>query len=112
MLPNVVSIIGRLISRRFSPKSQPKRKSQSIYFENLHLLLYWTSELDKRKALMEFPYRPEKVDEAGAHFDEVVNRILRKNFTVETLPERGICKECDLRGLCLSGANDATGPHG
>jgi len=67
------------------------------------LYLYWTSELDKMNALMEFPYRPEKVDEARVHFDEVVGRILRKDFTIDKRPEGGICKECDLRELCLPG---------
>lgn len=31
---------------------------------------------------------------------EVVGRIRRKEFTVQTPPEAGICKECDLRLLC------------
>jgi hypothetical protein len=31
---------------------------------------------------------------------EVVGRIQRKEFTVQTPPEAGICKECDLRLLC------------
>ena len=39
------------------------------------LLLYWTAEERKEDAVMEFPYRPELVDEAGRHFDEVVGRI-------------------------------------
>jgi DNA helicase-2/ATP-dependent DNA helicase PcrA len=66
------------------------------------LFLYWTSELDKRNALMEFPYRPEKVGEAGMHFNEVVIKILRKDFTICKPPERGICKECDLRIYCYA----------
>jgi DNA helicase II / ATP-dependent DNA helicase PcrA len=66
------------------------------------LFLYWTSELDKRNALMEFPYRPEKVDEAGLRFDEVVGRILRKDFTIDKRPAGGICKECDLGRYCGS----------
>ena len=36
------------------------------------LLLYWTAEERKDKALMAFPYRPERIDEAGRYFDQVV----------------------------------------
>lgn len=61
------------------------------------LLLYWTSEERKEDAVMEFPYRADLVDEAGRHFDDVVRRIQAKDFRVESPPEPGICKECDLR---------------
>ena len=64
------------------------------------LLLYWTAEPDKTDALMEFPYRPELVDEAARSFDRVVAKIRACDFDIETLPEPGICKECDLRHLC------------
>jgi DNA helicase-2/ATP-dependent DNA helicase PcrA len=66
------------------------------------LLLYWTGELDKEAALTEFPYRPELVDEAGHHFDEVVARIQEKDFRVISPPERKICKECDLKIYCTN----------
>jgi len=64
------------------------------------LLLYWTSAPRKEDALMVLPYDPARVEEAGRHFDEVVARIQAKEFKVETPPEPGICKECDLRLLC------------
>lgn len=64
------------------------------------LFLYWTAEPDRANALMERPYRPELVIEAGKHFDEVVQNILKKNFTIPRRPEPKICKECDLRSLC------------
>ena len=66
------------------------------------LLLYWTAEEQKNKALMAFPYRPERIDEAGRYFDEVVARIQAEEFLVKQPPETAICKECDLRGLCRS----------
>jgi DNA helicase-2/ATP-dependent DNA helicase PcrA len=65
------------------------------------LLLYWTAESEKAKALMVFPYRPERIDEAGRYFDEVVKRIQAEEFEVTQPPEAGICKECDLRTLCV-----------
>jgi hypothetical protein len=43
------------------------------------LLLYWTSEARKSDALMGFPYRPGKVEEAGRHFDAVVEKIQDKD---------------------------------
>jgi DNA helicase-2/ATP-dependent DNA helicase PcrA len=66
------------------------------------LLLYWTAEEEKDKALMAFPYRPERIDEAGRYFDQVVARIQAEEFRVTQPPETAICKECDLRGLCRS----------
>ena len=49
---------------------------------------------------MTLPYRPERVDEAGRHFDAAVARIRAGEFTVATPPEAAICRECDLRTLC------------
>jgi CRISPR/Cas system-associated exonuclease Cas4 (RecB family) len=64
------------------------------------LLLYWTAEEEKEKALMAFSYRPERIDEAGRYFDEVVGHIQTEQFRVIQPPEAAICKECDLRSLC------------
>jgi DNA helicase-2/ATP-dependent DNA helicase PcrA len=64
------------------------------------LLLYWTAEEMKSKALMAFPYRPERIEEAGRYFDLVVARIQAEEFLVTQPPEASICKECDLRSLC------------
>lgn len=66
------------------------------------LLLYWTSEPDKEDALMELPYRPEVVEEAGAYFDDVVGKIQDKQFAVVEPPEPKICKECDMKTFCRS----------
>jgi DNA helicase-2/ATP-dependent DNA helicase PcrA len=66
------------------------------------LFLYWTAEEHKEKALMAFPYRPERIEEAGRYFDQVVTRIQAEEFGVLQQPEAAICKECDLRGLCRS----------
>jgi len=65
------------------------------------LLLYWTAEPRKADALMEFPYRPELVDEAGRYFDAVVKKIRAEDFRILTVPERKVCKECDLRSYCF-----------
>jgi len=64
------------------------------------LLLYWTAEADKSDALMEIPYRREKVEAAGRRFDRVVSRIQAQNFAVTQVPETKFCKECDLKSLC------------
>ncbi len=64
------------------------------------LLLYWTAEPTRADALMELRYRPEHVEEAGRHFDDVVARIQRREFAVTRLPERKICKERDIRAYC------------
>ncbi len=64
------------------------------------LLLYWTSEPRKEDALLTLPYRPERVVEAGRHFDDTVRRIQAGEFAVTTPPDPVICRECDLRSLC------------
>ena len=64
------------------------------------LMLYWTSEQRKKDALMVLPYSPNKVEEAGLYFDATVRRIQAREFTVTTVPEAAICRECDLRLLC------------
>jgi DNA helicase-2/ATP-dependent DNA helicase PcrA len=66
------------------------------------LLLYWTAEPRKADALMEFPYRPELVHQAGVEFDAVVAKIQARDFVVHKAPERKICKECDLRSYCVA----------
>jgi DNA helicase II / ATP-dependent DNA helicase PcrA len=66
------------------------------------LLLYWTAEERKEDAVMEFPYRPELVEEAGRYFDEVVAKIEAADFRIIRVPERKVCKECDLRSLCAA----------
>lgn len=66
------------------------------------LLLYWTAEANKNEALMEIPYACEKVDGAGKRFDDVVGKIKSRDFRVKNVPENKVCKECDLRRLCLT----------
>lgn len=66
------------------------------------LLLYWTAEDRRDRALMAFPYRPERIEDAGRYFDGVVARIQAEEFQVTQPPEAGICKECDLRSLCAT----------
>jgi len=51
---------------------------------------------------MIFPYEPHVVDQAGAHFDEVVRCILNRKFTVNKTPDRKVCEECDLRVYCIN----------
>lgn len=46
------------------------------------------SEVNKADAIMEFPYRPEMVEEAGRHFDEVVAKITASDFHVLTPPRK------------------------
>jgi DNA helicase-2/ATP-dependent DNA helicase PcrA len=66
------------------------------------LYLYWTAEEKKANALMQFPYRPELVDEAARAFDSVVAKIKSKDFQILSVPEKKICKECDLRTYCVN----------
>ena len=64
------------------------------------LLLCWTAEERKEEALMVLPYKPERVEAAGRHFDATVQRVQAGEFDVAAPPEAAICRECDLRSLC------------
>jgi DNA helicase II / ATP-dependent DNA helicase PcrA len=66
------------------------------------LLLYWTAEANKADALMEMRYAPEKVDGAGQRFEGVVAKIQARDFRMSNVPQQKVCKECDLRGVCIS----------
>jgi len=66
------------------------------------LLLYWTAEETKDKALMEIPYSQDKVEGAGKRFDAVVGKIKARDFRILNLPEKKVCKECDLKRFCAT----------
>jgi DNA helicase-2/ATP-dependent DNA helicase PcrA len=66
------------------------------------LLLYWTGEPTRRRALMSFEYRPEDVAHAAGHFDAVVAQVQAQHFDVVRPPDRAVCKECDFRSYCIS----------
>ena len=50
---------------------------------------------------MVLPYDARRVADAGRHFDDTVRRIQAREFGVSVLSEPAICKECDLRSLCV-----------
>ena len=64
------------------------------------MLLYWTSEPNKKDALMALKYDSSRIVEAGQRFDAIVGRIQSRDFAVRVPPEPAICKECDIRALC------------
>jgi len=66
------------------------------------LLLYWTAEPTKAEALMQFPFNQDLVEAASKDFDAVVRKIKARDFTIMGPPEHGICKECDIRSLCIA----------
>lgn len=66
------------------------------------VLLYWSGERTRERALMSFDYRPEDVADSVSHFDSVVAEVQAQHFEVVTPPPRTICKECDFRSYCVS----------
>ncbi len=66
------------------------------------LLLYWTAEESKEKALMVIPFQREAIIEVGRYFDEIVTKIQRGQFTVTTPPGPNVCNICDIRHLCAT----------
>ena len=65
------------------------------------LVLYWTQESLREKAIKSFPYNKDKINEAVKQFEKVIVDIEGKNFQVKVPPALHICKECDIRHLCM-----------
>jgi DNA helicase II / ATP-dependent DNA helicase PcrA len=109
---------GKLELLDFKSQPRPEKHDERIpsYYQQLgtyahileirdgkrpeRLILYWTGKPKREDALMIFPYDPHIVDQAGAHFDDVVKCILDRKFAVNKPPDRKVCKECDLRVYC------------
>jgi DNA helicase-2/ATP-dependent DNA helicase PcrA len=102
-------------------KTQPKPENNNLildkYFKQLCLYayiirerynnpvskmyIYWTSEEKRRDSLMALNYYEKDVEEAGKYFDEVVQEIRKRNFTIKQQPDtEKVCKECDFRFYC------------
>ena len=65
---------------------------------------------------MVLPYRPERVDEVGQHFDAATGRIRAGECPVATPPEAAVRRECDPRALCraagiIGGVDDIGEPE-
>ncbi len=115
----IMQVNGGLEVLDFKTAKRPEEKSEILdaYERQLHmyahaleqrdgtrperLLLYWTEEPLKEKALMVFPYRAETVEGTVSQFSAVVNNIESKKFIVTNPPERHICNKCDIRNLCI-----------
>jgi len=67
------------------------------------LYIYWTSEEDKKNALMEFKYSEDPIAKTGGHFENIITRIRQKEFRVQNPPDpKKVCGECDFRFYCSS----------
>jgi DNA helicase-2/ATP-dependent DNA helicase PcrA len=111
---------GSLDVLDFKAQSRPPDESPAIstYYKQLciyaHLLekrsgrqpdrlvIYWTGESEKSRAVMSFAYDPKDVEDAVKHFDEVVREIQSQNFLVTAPPDTKVCAECDFKSLCES----------
>lgn len=66
------------------------------------LVIYWTGESDRDRAVMEFDYRADDVTAAIDHFDEVVERIRSRDFAVVDPPVDSACRTCDFTPYCAA----------
>jgi len=87
------------------------KKQLSIYghiIETKHgktpnrLILYWTGEEKKDNAIMAIDYDKDLVKTAVGEFDTVAKKILNKEFVVKRVPEKKLCRECDLKRFCIN----------
>ncbi len=65
------------------------------------LAIYWTNQKKKTDALTEFSYDESLISSHINNFDEVVDKILKKDFSIVDVPENKTCNECDLKKYCL-----------
>jgi len=66
------------------------------------LAIYWTNQKQKTDALTEFSYDESLISSHINKFDEVVDKILEKDFSIIDVPENKTCNECDLKKYCLT----------
>jgi DNA helicase-2/ATP-dependent DNA helicase PcrA len=64
--------------------------------------IYWTGERDRHDAMMEFRLYDDDIESSIRYFEDIVQRIERKEFKVERPPAAKICMECDFRKYCMS----------
>jgi DNA helicase-2/ATP-dependent DNA helicase PcrA len=92
------------------PILEKYRKQLSIYAyilkerygrEPKKLKLYWTSEEKRKDSIVEFDYDESYVKKVINEFDEIINKISNKDYNIREAPKSKICKECDLRFVCL-----------
>ena len=63
-------------------------------------MIYWTGEVERNNAIMEIDSSPGEIENVVKHFDEVVQKIRKKEFNVGTKPDKKTCAECDFRHCC------------
>lgn len=63
-------------------------------------IVYWTGEAALTKAWMPIDISQEDVIAAGKHFDEVVEKIRCKDFSIKQKPPSETCRNCDFRYNC------------
>lgn len=63
-------------------------------------MIYWTGEAERTRAIMEINLSPYDVEKVVNHFDEVVQKIRKKEFSVREKPDKKTCSECDFKFCC------------
>lgn len=63
-------------------------------------MIYWTGEAERARAIMEINLSPYDVEKVVNHFDEVVQKIRKKEFSVREKPDKKTCSECDFKYCC------------
>jgi len=66
-------------------------------------LIYWTGEPIKTNAVMEIHTSSQEVGKVIGHFDKVVQKIRKKDFSIGHKPNKKTCSECDFRFVCRIG---------
>lgn len=61
--------------------------------------LYYTGEEKDPNPMISFDYKPSEIATTMQSFDEVVHKIINKDFTT-TSKDKKTCNDCDLRFYC------------
>jgi DNA helicase-2/ATP-dependent DNA helicase PcrA len=62
--------------------------------------IYLTGEEDSSKTLREVQIGKVQTDVAESKFDNIAEKIIRKDFSVHKAPPRDVCRNCDFRHGC------------
>jgi len=76
------------------------KKKMGVDINNL--AIYWTNQKKKTDALTEFSYDESLISSHINKFDEVVDKIIKRDFSIIDVPENKTCNECDLKKYCLA----------
>jgi CRISPR/Cas system-associated exonuclease Cas4 (RecB family) len=63
-------------------------------------MIYYTGAKDPEEAKVNISINDKDFEKASAKFDNIIRKIKNEEFSLEKLPPKKICSECDFRFFC------------